>query len=119
MKRVLPTLFLAAAMAACVAVPAFARDLVIPAAPLANAPPPIADEGQARAAMSLQGVRNINGVAQVGDYWEGQGLAERSARSRPISSATAPLRPSRRQRCRASCGSRPNCLNRLPIVFTR
>ena len=79
MKRIVPTLFIAAAMAA-VAVPAFARDLVIPPAPLANAPPPIADEGQARAAMSLQGVRNINGVAQVGDYWEGQG----SLNGRPV-----------------------------------
>lgn len=34
----------------------------------------IASEGQARAALAGDGVTDLRGLGQVGDYWEGEGL---------------------------------------------
>ena len=71
MKRIVGMAFGAAALSAF-SLPVLAQtQLVIPPP---GAPGVIADENQARAALSRDGVRDLGQVALVGDYWEGQGV---------------------------------------------
>jgi hypothetical protein len=67
-------LMLAAVAVAGLAAPALAQSTVIPPPYDGSAPSVIVTEDQALQTLRARGVTHIQRLAQVGDYWEGEGM---------------------------------------------